>query len=185
MFWKFPCSSKLPLHGLKARVRHACTIIWSTFFEEIINSDSYAWIILEEFSRKLTDENNVWLLHAGQCNVLHRKILSDTLQELCNEWLITHRQWLPRSIDLNWCNYYLWWILKEELMWTTYILCKNKKTIFEEDLLIIHVKSSVMCLELYSYGKACLEDGVQHFGLLYEINEVVSQGNKIDNVCIM
>jgi len=42
-----------------------------------------------------------------------------------------------------------------------------------------------MCLEIISYGKACLEDGDQKFGLVYEINEVDPQGNKIDNVCIM
>jgi hypothetical protein len=55
----------------------------------------------------------------------------------------------------------------------------------KEELLIIHDKRCVMCLEIISYEKACLEDGGQDFGLLYEINEADPQGNKIDNVCIM
>jgi len=32
-------------------------------------------------------------------------------------------------------------------------------------------------IKVVSYGKVCLEDGGQHFGLLYEINEVDPQGN--------
>ena len=55
----------------------------------------------------------------------------------------------------------------------------------KEELLIIHDKSCVMCLEIISYGKVWLEDGDLHFELIYEINEVDPQGNKKDNVCIM
>jgi len=44
----------------------------------------------------------VWLLHAGQSNGLHSKFLIDTLEEVFNQWLITHRQWPPRSTDLIW-----------------------------------------------------------------------------------
>jgi hypothetical protein len=47
-------------------------------------------------------------------------------------------------------------------------------------MLIIHHKSFGMCLEIFSYGKACLEYGGQQFGLLYEINKVDPQGNKVD-----
>ena len=42
-----------------------------------------------------------------------------------------------------------------------------------------------MCLDIISYGKVYLEDGGQHFGHLYEINEVDSQGNKRGNVCLI
>jgi hypothetical protein len=62
---------------------------------------------------------------------------------------------------------------------------QNRKTLFGEELLIIHDKSCVRCLEIISYRKVCLEDGGQHFGLIYEINEVDPQGNKIGNVRIM
>jgi len=55
----------------------------------------------------------------------------------------------------------------------------------KEELLIIHDKSCVMCLQIISYGKVYLEDGGQHFGLIYEINDTDPQGNKKDNVCIM
>jgi len=58
----------------------------------------------------------VWLLHAGQSNGLHSKFLIDTLEEVFNQWLITHRQWPPRSTDLIWWHYYLWWALKEEFI---------------------------------------------------------------------
>jgi hypothetical protein len=47
-------------------------------------------------------------------------------------------------------------------------------------MLIIHDKTSGMCLEIFLYGKACLEYGGQDFGLLYEMNEVDPQGNEVD-----
>jgi hypothetical protein len=62
---------------------------------------------------------------------------------------------------------------------------RTEKQYLKEELLIIHDKGSVMCLEIISYGKVCLEDGDQHFGLIYEINEVDPQGNTKDTVCIM
>jgi hypothetical protein len=55
----------------------------------------------------------------------------------------------------------------------------------KEEMLIIHDKSCVMCLEIISYGKACLEDGGQKFGLLYKINKADPQGKTIDIVCTM
>jgi len=35
------------------------------------------------------------------------------LEKLFGEWLIHHRSWPPRSLDVNLCSYYLWRISKD------------------------------------------------------------------------
>jgi hypothetical protein len=94
--------------------------------------------------------------------------------------LIACQLWLPRSPDLNPCNFYLW-VHKTDYMWTVHILCKNWKTLFKEKLLIFQDKQHLVSRNIFRRCGACLEAGGPYFWDSHIKQGKLNYGKKTDS----
>jgi hypothetical protein len=101
---------QVSLHDLEVTVWYAVSarkIQQLRFFKK--NSGHHIQLLLTPFLKELTEEEKVYsYLVQDNAMAYPANFLITVLQEVVDKLLIACQLWLPRSPDLNPCNFYLW-----------------------------------------------------------------------------